>query len=93
MRNQSFRVADVFSDHMVLQRDKEILIWGSGENGLEVCVELAGYVRSCIADGGRWIVRLPPFSTGGPYEMTIKSSTAELTLKDVFVGEVWLAGG
>ncbi len=42
MSAKQIHAAAIFKDHMVLQRDKDIYIWGTGQNGLAVCAELAG---------------------------------------------------
>ncbi len=87
------RVAAIFSDHMVLQRDIPIPVWGQAAPGQRVSVELAGHTRSASADAnGRWLVQLPPLAAGGPLEMRIEG-TNSLLLRDVMVGEVWLCSG
>src|SRR5581483_1497273 len=47
---------------------------------------------SATAEGGKWVVRLDDLKAGGPYEMTVAGSNT-LTLKNVLVGEVWVASG
>src|SRR5271163_3025875 len=50
----------LFSDHMVLQRDSEVHIWGWADPGEKVSVDLAGKTKESIADGdGHWKVVLP----------------------------------
>ncbi|BCX46602.1 rhamnogalacturonan acetylesterase [Haloferula helveola] len=83
----------VFSDHMVLQRDLDIPVWGTAEPGAEVEVTLAGESRVVRAGPkGRWRLRLPPLEAGGPYRMVV-SSSATRSFEDVMVGEVWLCSG
>lgn len=83
----------VLSDHMVVQRDKPIQIWGWDEAGTEVSVTLGDEtVKGTAGDDGRWGVALAPRDAGGPHDIKI-SGTSERTLADVLVGEVWLCSG
>ena len=87
-------VADIFGDHMVLQRDKPILVFGTGKPGEEVTVQFKGQTSATrVDDSGRWQVTLEALSTSAePSEMTIDSDT-KTRLKDILIGEVWLASG
>jgi len=88
------RFAPPFSDHAVLQRDRAIPIWGTAEAHERVTVDLAGSSASTISDlDGHWIVHLPPCSSGGPYELAAKSESCECRIRDVLIGEVWIASG
>ena len=87
--------ADVLGDHMVLQRGKAAPIWGTAKAGEMVTVMFAGQSKSATADkGGRWMVRLDPLEASAKArELTIKGASGTVTLKDVLVGDVWIAGG
>ncbi len=83
----------VFSDHMVLQRDREDPIWGTASPGEKIAVELGTHKVSATADEhGDWKASLPRLSAGGPFELHV-SGTNTLVIHDVLVGEVWLCGG
>jgi len=83
----------LFSDHMVLQRGREILIWGKADPGEKLTVSLAGRDATSTADAqGAWSVRLPALSAGGPFTLTIQGNK-QVTIKDVMIGEVWIASG
>lgn len=85
------KIADIFSDHMVLQRDQPIRVWGTGEG--EVTISLGGNcVRATCADG-KWQAVLNPLPAGGPYELTVQSAHETRTIRDVLVGDVWIAAG
>lgn len=87
------KLAALFSDHVVLQRDKELPIWGWAEPGEAVTVSLAGQTAQAKADqDGKWIVRLKPLTAGGPHELKVKGAN-EVTVNGVLVGEVWLCSG
>lgn len=83
----------VFSDHMVLQREVEVPVWGWAEPGEQVTVSIAGQSPSATAGAdGKWMVKLAPMKTGEPATLTVKGRN-EITLQDVLVGEVWLGSG
>jgi len=80
----------IFTDHMVLQRDRPVKVWGTSDKGAKVSLKWQGKTYSCQADpNGRWEVEIPASPTGGPYEMKIN----DITLKDVLVGDVYLCSG
>jgi sialate O-acetylesterase len=83
----------LFSEHMVLQQSRQIPIWGKADPGEEVTVTVAGHRSSATADEhGRWSVRLPALTAGGPFTLTVRGKK-EIVIKDVMLGEVWIASG
>ncbi|MDE6709947.1 MAG: sialate O-acetylesterase, partial [Oscillospiraceae bacterium] len=89
-----FNLAAVFTDHMVLQRNKNINIWGCAYTATDVTVELCGKSVTARAESGKWKAVLPPMEAGGPYELKVTDNRGgEIVLHDVMIGEVWLAGG
>ncbi len=67
------RVAKIFGDYMVLQRDKPIPVWGWANPGEEVTVEFAGQSKQAAADdNGKWMATLAPVSAGGPHTLAIQ---------------------
>jgi sialate O-acetylesterase len=87
------RPAHVFSDHMVLQRDASVPVWGTADAGEKVTVKLAGQSVSTTANAqGKWIVKMNRLGAGGPYTLTIKGKNS-VTISDVYLGEVWLCSG
>jgi len=86
-------LSHLFSDHMVLQRGRELPIWGKADAGETVTVRMAENEASATADGeGRWQVRLPAMAAGGPHELKIAGKN-QLTIHDVLIGEVWIGSG
>lgn len=86
-------VQGLFSDHMVVQRDQSVPVWGTAEAGEKVTVTMAGQSVSAQADAqGHWQVRLAALPVGGPHQMTIAGRNT-LTINDVLVGEVWVCSG
>jgi sialate O-acetylesterase len=86
-------LAAVFGEHMVLQRDQPIQLWGRASPGRSLQVALAGHSASArVAPDGRWRATLPRLPAGGPHRLRIQGD-GELELRDVLVGDVWLLGG
>lgn len=84
----------LFQDHVVLQRDRPIRIWGNAEPNAEVRVALAGQRAIARADGtGTWEAALPAMPAGGPHVLTAASGGATQSIDDVLVGDVWLCSG
>jgi len=87
------RLPAIFSDHLVLQRDASVAVWGWAEPGEEVSVSVAGETKTAKASkDGKWMVKLAKLKAGGPHTMTVKGKNT-LTVNDVLVGEVWLGSG
>ena len=85
--------AAIFSDHMVLQRNKKICIFGEGISGRIVSVTLGEDKASNKCRDGKWMVYLPEREAGENLHMEISDGKETICFEDVAVGEVWLAGG
>lgn len=84
----------VFADGMVLQRDQPIAIWGRSSAGARIAVGLDGdHARTQADADGHWRVELPARGAGGPHVLRIDDGLAPRELRDVLVGDVWLASG
>jgi len=86
-------IAPLFSDHMVLQREQPIRIWGTAAEGAVVKATLANNSRQATVKDGAWNLQFPAMPAGGPHELTVASDGRERKLQDILVGDVWLAGG
>jgi len=92
----AIRLPAVFGDHMVIQRDKPVTIWGWAVPQEAVTIRLAGLeATATTGPDGRWQVVLPAVKAGGgALELTVAGSkSAPLVLKDILSGEVWLCSG
>jgi sialate O-acetylesterase len=93
---KSLRLAPLFTDHLVLQRDRENALWGWDEPGREVTLTVEGVDvparRTTTAENGRFSLVCPALRAGGPYRLCIEGSETRV-LEDVMAGEVWLASG
>ncbi|MBS1792504.1 MAG: sialate O-acetylesterase [Acidobacteria bacterium] len=88
------RFARIFADHAVLQRQKNIPVWGFAAPNERVSVAFNGQTQSANADAaGRWSVVFAPIEAGGPFELKASAASGEAVVKDVLVGEVWLCSG
>jgi len=90
------KLASLFSDGAVLQRRKTIPVWGWTDADHVVRAELGGH-KSFTRSGrsGAFMLHLPAMEAGGPYELAVTDvDAAETTVvRDVLVGEVWIASG
>lgn len=90
---QQLQLAAVFTDHMVLSRNKNIRIFGAAADGAKVSVSLAGQTVQTAAYHGRFEATLAPMPAGGPHTLTVSDGETALTLTDVMIGDVYFAGG
>ncbi len=83
----------VFGNHMLLERDAAVPVWGWADPGEKVTVSAAGQSKTATADSaGKWSVKLDALKAGGPIEVTVQGNNV-IRLSDVLVGEVWLCSG
>ncbi len=83
----------VFSDNMVLQRDRPISVFGTANAGEEIRVDRGGSSgHDIVGNNGKWRIELPPLPTGGPYTMTVRGDT-RITYANVLIGDVWICAG
>jgi sialate O-acetylesterase len=87
------RLPGLISDHMVLQRDAPVRIFGKAQPDEAVSVTFRGQTAETVTDTlGRWEVWLKPLAPGPAAEMTIRGANT-ITLTDVLVGDVWIGSG
>ncbi len=87
------RLHGMFADNMVLQQGIKVPVWGGANPGEKVTVKfLSQSIETRAGADGQWRVDLSPLKAGGPFDMTVLG-TNRITLKNVVVGEVWLASG
>ncbi len=91
------KMPHVFSDHMVLQRNIAIPLWGKAAPSSSITIEFANqHIITRSDSNGSWEAKLPAFQAGGPYTLTV-SETAKpesaIQFTDVLIGDVWIASG
>lgn len=92
--NADVRLPSVFSDHMVLQREQVVPVWGWAEPGEKVQVQFGDHKTTGVAnDAGRWQVELPAMDANAKSQTLQVQGNNRLEVKDVLVGEVWLCSG
>ena len=91
----AIQVSGVFSDHMVLQRERWVPVWGWAPPGERVWAEGSwGSAAETKADkSGKWSLKLRTRAAGGPFRVSVGGMGTTKTFEDVLVGEVWLCGG
>ena len=84
----------VFTDHMILQRDMPVPVYGTAEPGEKVTVAFSGKEKSVVADkDGNWSVKLDAMKVStAPAVMTV-SGKNKLTLNDILMGDIWICSG
>lgn len=97
--NAEIKLPAIFADHMVLQRETDVALWGWADAGESVAVTLSwsdAPIQTESDAQGAWKVT---FSTGeagsGPHSLTVAGSVSDapVTVSDVLFGEVWLCSG
>lgn len=89
------RLAKIFTDHSVLQRDMAVPIWGWTDPQTEIQVEFAGQVKNSSSDqAGKWMIKLDPMKANSQgQDLKVTAVGTSVILKDILIGEVWLASG
>ena len=90
------KLAPLFQDGAVLQRDKSVPVWGHAEPGGKLTVSFGGQTKTATADAsGRWqlsLDKMPASAESRTLSVTEAGSPA-LEVKDLLVGEVWIGSG
>lgn len=90
------RFSPVFSDHMVLQRDATVRVWGWADPYQHVQLSVSWLEKNLTTragNNGKWEVSLETPHAGGPYQLTCNTDDEEIVLVDVLIGEVWVCAG
>jgi len=89
----NIKLPQLVSDRMVLQRDRELKIWGWGDVNEKVNISFNGKKKSATTGrDGTWSITFPAMKAGGPYTMTIVGQNS-IVLKDILIGDVWFCAG
>lgn len=84
----------LISDGMVVQRNKDIPIWGWGAPNAVVHLVFDGEIKKATSDEqGAWRVHFSPRKAGGPFSLSIKQNNVKTKIKDIWIGDVWLCSG
>jgi sialate O-acetylesterase len=92
--NAAITLPKIFTNNMVLQRDKPLKIWGNAVRGENVTISFNGQkVSTKTGNDGQWLINLKAMNYGGPYDMTLSSRSGSITLKNILIGDVWICSG
>ncbi len=94
--NGTIQLNALFQDGAVFQQNKDIPVWGKAGPKQLIYGEFAGQKVAAKANAaGEFMLRFAPVKAGGPYTMTISdpAKKTSVTVKDILVGEVWIASG
>ncbi len=88
----------LLSDHMVLQQQSDVKIWGKALSGSKITVKPSWtpdiYTAVASKADGSWAVTVPtPEATTAPQTITISDRDGEVKIDDVLIGEVWYCSG
>ncbi len=87
-------VTNIFSDHMVLQRDIELPVWGKADPGEAVTVKLGAATAQATADpAGSWSLKLPASAANSAPQDLLIAGKNSLAFKNVLIGDVWVCSG
>ena len=88
------QVAAPFTDHMVLQREMKVPVWGTATAGKTIHITFAGQTKqTTVNDAGQWKLFLDPLEASNSSRVMTIEGDEQLQLNDVLVGEVWVGSG
>jgi len=93
--SEGLSVPSLISSNMVLQRNTKVRIWGWASDKETITVSFQGAEQKTICEKGKWEVFFENLKAGESYEMTIQGSKSKnkIEIKNILVGEVWVASG
>jgi len=90
----SLFMPSIFDDSMVLQRDKNVPVWGESTNeGAKVTVTLGEFSKETTVKNGKWYLELDPMPKAKDLTMTVSDTISTLTYNNVALGDVILLSG
>lgn len=91
---QTLKLAEPFNEGAVLQRNAKVNLWGIAKPNEEIRVGIQGKNYKTVSDqSGNWMVTVSNLKEGGPYTLSAASQGETIQLNEIYVGEVWIAGG
>ena len=87
--------AKIFTDHCVLQRDMPVPVWGWAEPKTQIQVNFADQRKTITSnEAGKWMIKLDPMKANSQgQDLKVTAVGTSIILKDILVGDVWLASG
>jgi sialate O-acetylesterase len=88
------KVHPLFTDHVVLQQNVAVPVWGTAAKGEKISIVFQGKTLTTTANAkGEWEIKLPATTAGATANLTITGKKEKVTLTDVVFGDVWLCSG
>ena len=91
------RLPSIIGDHMVLQANSNVKIWGWAEPNKEVLIIPSwsqDTVRTKSTGDTKWLASIQtPAADNRTYTLTVQTQQRKIEVKDILVGQVWLCGG
>ena len=89
------RLANIFADHMVFQRDRTVHVWGWADPGGKVTVEFAAQSAEAVAaKDGAWSATLESLAASAKgQDLRVRGGNQSVVIQDIVVGDVWYASG
>lgn len=90
------KLASIFGNNMVLQRNSEVKIWGKANVGQQLTITSSwnkDNITATTDENGKWIAKIKTTEAGGPYVITILSGKEKLSVENIMLGEVWICSG
>ncbi|MDR3241224.1 MAG: hypothetical protein LBT37_03510 [Lactobacillaceae bacterium] len=93
--SEKLQLAQTFQSGMLLQRDVENVIWGTGmpQTSVTVQVDSLAPIEAVVTTDGEWELKLPTQAAGGPHQIVVKDEETQISLTNVLYGDVWLLAG
>ncbi len=92
--SEEFRIANIFTDNMVLQRNQDFSIWGWGDTDTPVTIQLQEQsVTVSPNENGKWEAKFEAIDLGDPFSIAISSGQNSVELNNVLAGDVWICSG
>ena len=86
------KVAKIFSDDMMLQRDQAVTVWGTATEDEDITVKIAGQSHQTRSQGGTWEVKLNPLAAGEKLTLEVQGKNT-IVFRNIAVGDIWICGG
>ena len=92
--SSQLQLSKVFQDHMVLQRDQPITVWGTSKKRKRVSITFNGRTYTTRPDkAGKWAYTLPAMKAGGPHLLRVSSRKEAVMISDILIGDLWVCSG
>ncbi len=88
------KVAKIFGDQMVIQREQPLRVWGRATPKSTITVKMVDQITTANTNAnGQWLAELPAIEAGGPYKLYVSAHDTTIVFNDVLCGDVWICSG